>query len=170
MIFLSGFAPFQPTPGLALWSLVIFLLFWWLMSKYAFKPMMDGLKKREDNIASALGEAEKAREEMAKLKAENESILAEAREERAKILREAKETRDKIVTEAKEKAKEEASRIVTTAKVEIENEKQAAMVTVKNQVGNMATEIAEKILKKQLAGKEDHESFVNTLVKEIQLN
>ena len=152
MIFLAGFAPFQPTPGLALWSLIIFLLFWGLMSKFAFKPMMNGLKKRESDIKSALEEAQKAREEMANLKAENETILAEAREQRATMLREAKETKAAIISEAKDKAREEANRMTSTAKIEIENEKKAAMIEVKNDVGNMATEIAEKILRKELAG------------------
>jgi len=61
MIYLVSFAPFQPTPGLALWSLIIFLLFWFLMGKFAFKPIMQGLKKREDDIQSALDEAKKAK-------------------------------------------------------------------------------------------------------------
>lgn len=170
MIILAGFAPFLPNPGLALWTLVIFLLFWWLMSRYAFRPMMDGLRKREDNIKNALGEAERAREEMANLKAENEKILAEAREERATMLREAKETKTSIINDAKEKAKEEAQRISVTAKQDIENEKQAALLEVKNSVGMMATEIAEKIIRKELKGQQEHESFVNTLVNEIKLN
>jgi F-type H+-transporting ATPase subunit b len=170
MIFLAGFAPFQPTPGLALWSLIIFLLFWMLMSKYAFKPMMEGLKKRETDISDALAEAEKAREEMANLKAENEQILAEAREERALMLKEAKETKANIIAEAKEKAKEDALRITSSAKMEIENEKKAALTEVKNEVGMMATEIAEKILRKELKGQPEHESFVNTLVGEFKLN
>jgi len=170
MIFLAGFAPFQPSPGLALWSLIIFCLFWWLMSKYAFKPMMNGLKKRETDIKNALDQAEKAREEMANLKAENEKILAEAREERATMLKEAKETQNNIINEAKNKAKEEAQRITSSAKLEIENEKKAAITEVKNKVGMMATDIAEKILRKQLTGNTEHETFVNTLVDEINLN
>jgi len=170
MIFLAGFAPFQPSPGLALWSLIIFCLFWWLMSKYAFKPMMNGLKKRETDIKNALDQAEKAREEMANLKAENEKILAEAREERATMLKEAKETQNNIINEAKNKAKEEAQRITSSAKLEIENEKKAALTEVKNKVGMMATDIAEKILRKQLTGNTEHETFVNTLVDEINLN
>jgi F-type H+-transporting ATPase subunit b len=170
MITLAGFAPFQPTPGLALWSSIIFILFWWLMSKYAFGPIARGLSKREAHIKDALEEAEKAREEMSKLKAENEQILAEAREERATMLKEAKEAKNSIIAEAKEKAKEEATRISMTAKQEIENEKQAAITEVKNKVGIMATEIAEKIIKKELSGQSDHESFVNTLVNDIKLN
>lgn len=170
MIYLSSFSPFQPTPGLGLWSLLIFLAFWLIMGKYAFKPIANGLKKRESHIKDALKEAEKAREEMAKLKAENDQILAEAREERAKILQEAMDTKNAIVNEAKTKAKEEAQRIVTNAKMEIESEKQAALLEVKNQVGLLATDIAEKVLRKQLSGDGDHESFVGKLIDEIKLN
>jgi len=170
MIFLSSFSPLQPTPGLAFWSVVIFLIFWGLMAKYAFGPIARGLQKRESDIKNALGEAERAREEMANLKAENEKILAEAREERATMLKEAKEAKTSIINDAKEKAKEEAQRISMTAKQDIENEKQAALLEVKNSVGMMATEIAEKIIRKELKGQQEHESFVNTLVKEIKLN
>ncbi len=169
-MFLAGFAPFQPSPGLALWSLIIFCLFWAMMSKYAFKPMMEGLKTRENDIKNALEEAQKAKEEMASLKAENESILAEAREERAAMLKEAKDTKAAIINDAKEKAKEEANRMTSAAKMEIANDKKAAMMEVKNEVGGMATEIAEKILRKELKGSPDHESFVNTLVGEMNLN
>ncbi len=170
MIFLAGFAPFQPSPGLALWSLIIFILFWLLMAKYAFKPMMDGLKKRESSISDALAQAQTAREEMANLKAENEKILAEAREERAKMIKEAKDTSTSIVNDAKNKAKDEAQRIMTSAKLEIENDRNSALTQVKNQVGMMATNIAEKILKKELAGGAEHTTYVNKLVDEINLN
>lgn len=170
MIYLSSFSPFQPTPGLGLWSLIIFLAFWFIMAKYAFGPIAKALKKRESHIQDALMEADKAREEMAKLKAENDQILAEAREERAKILQEAMDTKNSIINEAKSKAKEEAQRIVTNAKIEIENEKQSALLAVKNQVGLLATEIAEKVIKKELSGQGDHESFVGKLIDEIKLN
>lgn len=170
MITLAGFAPFQPTPGLALWSFIIFCLFWWLMSKYAFKPIAEGLNKREQSIKDSLEEAQKAREEMASLKAENEKILAEAREERAAMMKEAKEAKNTIINDAKEKAKSEAQRIVTSATQEIANEKQAAIIEVKNKVGMMATEIAEKVIKKELKGQAEHESFVSQLVNEIKLN
>jgi len=170
MIFLLDFSPLQPNPGLALWSVIIFLLFWAIMAKYAFKPMAEGLAKREKNIKDALDEADKAREEMANLKAENEKILAEAREERAKMLKEAKDTKNNIIGEAKVKAKDEALRIMTSAKLEIESEKNAAITEVKNKVGMMATEIAEKILKKELSNNSEHEGFVSKLIDDINLN
>jgi len=171
LIFLSSsFAPFQPTPGLALWSLIIFLLFWGLMSKFAFRPIADALDKRNGDIQDALDEARKAKEEMANMKAENERILSDAREERSKILSDAKDMKAKIVNDAKDQAKVEANKIVSTAKSEIENQKLAAMTEVKNSAGLMALEIAEKVIKKELKGKSEHVDYVNTLVNGFNLN
>jgi len=170
MIILAAFAPFQPTPGLALWSLVIFLLFWWLMSRYAFKPIGSALKTRETDIQTALDEAKKAKSEMANLKAENERLLTEAREEKAIMLREAKDSGNKIVADAKDKAKLESSKLINSAKLEIDNQKKAALTEVKNKVGVMALDIAEKVIKRELKGNPEQEGFVNQLVKEINLN
>jgi F-type H+-transporting ATPase subunit b len=170
MIILAAFPPFQPTPGLALWSLVIFLLFWWLMSKYAFKPIASALKTRETDIQTALDEANKAKSEMANLKAENERLLTEAREEKAIMLREAKDSGNKIIADAKDKAKAESSKLINSAKLEIDNQKKAALTEVKNKVGVMALDIAEKVIKRELKGNPEQEGFVNQLVEEINLN
>ena len=67
-------------------------------------------------------------------------------------------------------AKVQAKKIVSDAKEQIENQKMAAMIEIKNSVGNMALEIAEKVLKKELQGNADQEKFVNTLVDEFNLN
>ena len=170
MISLVTFTPFQPTPGLAIWSLLIFLLFWYLVSKFAFKPIAEALEKREEDIQTAMDTAKKTREEMANMKAENEKLLAEAREERSKIIQEAKEIKNQMIAEAKEKAKEEANKIVSNAMNEIENQKRAAFAEVKNEIGVMALSIAEKVIKKELQGNANQEAFVNTLVKDIHLN
>ncbi len=170
MINLVTFTPFQPTPGLAIWSLLIFLLFWYLVSKFAFKPIAEALEKREEDIQTAMDTAKKTREEMANMKAENEKLLAEAREERSKIIQEAKEIKNQMIAEAKEKAKEEANKIVSNAMNEIENQKRAAFAEVKNEIGVMALSIAEKVIKKELQGNANQEAFVNTLVKDIHLN
>ncbi|MCZ2102004.1 MAG: F0F1 ATP synthase subunit B [Chitinophagales bacterium] len=170
MISLVTFTPFQPTPGLAIWSLLIFLIFWYLVAKFAFKPIAEALEKREEDIQSAMDTAKTTREEMANMKAENEKLLAEAREERSKIIQEAKEIKNQMITEAKEKAKEEANKIVANAMTEIENQKRAAFAEVKNEIGVMALSIAEKVIKKELQGDANQEAFVNTLVKDIHLN
>ncbi|MFT5165277.1 MAG: F-type H+-transporting ATPase subunit b [Saprospiraceae bacterium] len=170
IIFLADFSPIKPDFGLLFWTTFIFLLFWFMMSRFAFTPIKDALKKRSADIQQALDEAKKAREEMATLKSENEAILTEAREERSKILKEAKAAKDSIINEAKTKAKEEAQRIVTNAIAEIENQKNAALLDVKNQAGMMALAIAEKVIKRQLTGDSEQEKYANSLIDEIKLN
>ncbi|MEI4920525.1 hypothetical protein Q8G81_33735, partial [Klebsiella pneumoniae] len=86
-----------------------------LMSRFAFNPIAESLKKREMDIQNSLDEAKKAREEMANLQAENEKLLAQAREERSQILKEAKEAKDEIIAEAKERANTEYKRKVESA-------------------------------------------------------
>jgi len=140
------------------------------MAKFAFKPIAQALAKRENDIQDAIDQAKKAREEMANMKSENEKLLAQAREERAKILQEAKDIKNQMITEAKDKAKEEASKIVSNAMNDIENQKKAAIAEVKNELGNIALSIAEKVIRKELKGNAEQESYVNTLVKEINLN
>jgi len=170
MLSLSAFFPFQPTPGLAFWSLLIFLLFWFIMSKLAFKPIAEALSKRESDIQNAMDLAKKTREEMANMKAQNESLLTEAREERSKLLQEAKDMKTQIINEAKNKAKEQASKIVSSAMVDIDNQRKLAIDEVKKDMGVIALGIAEKVIRKELKGNAEQESFVNTLVKEINLN
>lgn len=170
MIFLLDFSPIKPDFGLLFWSTVIFGLFWLMIGKFAFRPIAEALKKRESDIQDSLDQAKKAREEMSNLKAENEELLKLAQEERQKILREAKEAKDAIVAEAREKAKDESKRIVAEAKELIENQKMAAIVDLKNQAGRMAIEIAEKIMRKDLAGDTEQEAFVKKLVDDTKLN
>jgi F-type H+-transporting ATPase subunit b len=170
MIFLLDFSVIKPDFGLIFWTTIIFLLFWWMMTKFAFRPISEALKKRESDIQNSLDEAKRTRQEMANLKAENEELLALAREERAKILKEAKDAGNNLIAEAKEKAKEEAQKIVANAKEQIEHQKMAAIVDLKNQVGKISIEIAEKVIRKELQDNTAQEEYVNGLVKEIKLN
>ena len=170
MFLLADFNVIKPDFGLIFWTTIIFGLFWWLIGKFAFKPIAQALRERENEIQGALDEAKKTREEMAQMRADNDQLLAEAREEKTKILNEAKKMKNEIIAEARNKAKEEAVKIVSNAKIEIENQKKAALVEVKNQVGNMALNIAEQVIRKELQGNKDHQTFVGKLVDEIKLN
>ncbi len=170
MIFLIDFTPIKPDFGLLFWTTIIFLLFWFIIGKFAFRPIAEALKRRESDIQNSLDEAKRVRQEMANLKAENEELLILAREERAKILKEAKDAGINLVEEAKAKAKVEAQKIVANAKEQIEHQKMAAITELKNQVGAMALEIAEKVLRKELRGDTAQEAYVNDLVKDIKLN
>ena len=170
MLFLGDFSVIKPDPGLLFWTTVIFLLFWYIMSRFAFKPIAEALKKREMDIQAALDEAKMARKEMANLQAENEILLNQAREERTQMLKEAKDLKDQIITEAKERANAEYKRKVESAIRDIENQKNAAMVDLKNKAGQMANDIAEKIIKKDLANNPEQVTYAKSLVDNIKLN
>ena len=169
-LFLADFSVIRPDPGLIFWTTLIFLIVWFVLGRFAFRPIQEALKKRENDIQTSLDEAKQTREDMANLKAENEQLLKQAQEERAKILREAKEAKESIIAEAKQKAKEEARKIVSSAKEEIENQKMAAIIEVKNQIGNMALDITEKLLRKELKSDTTQQKFVQDLVDEIKFN
>lgn len=160
------------TPGLGLifWQSVLFVLVLFFLAKFAWKPILNGLKERESTIEDALNTARQAKQEIESLKAANENLLQEARLERDKILRDAQQAASNIVAEAKDKASSEATKIVEGAKASIENEKQAALTEVKNVAANLSIQIAEKLLKKELENQSAQRELVNAYIKEANLS
>ena len=159
-----------PDPGLILWTLLAFLIVFFILGKYAWPAIIKGLAEREQGIADAITSAEKIKAEMATLKSENENLLAQAREERAGMIKDAKATADKMVADAKEKAKLEYDRILADAQLAINQQKMAALTEVKNQVGTLVVEVAEKILRKELSDKQQQEKYIKELAGDIKLN
>lgn len=159
-----------PSFGLIFWTLLAFLIVFFILKKFAWKPILKSLKDREESIAGSLATAEKVKAEMAQMKSENEALMAKAREERTAMLKEAKETKDKIISEAKDQAKAEAAKIMADVQSSIQQQKMAALTDVKNQVGNLVIEVAEKVLRRELANKGEQETFIKQLANEVKLN
>ncbi|MBS1753142.1 MAG: F0F1 ATP synthase subunit B [Ferruginibacter sp.] len=159
-----------PAFGLIIWTLLAFLVVFFLLKKYAWPMIINGLAEREKNIADSLATAEKIKLEMAQLKNDNEAILVKAREERATMLKEAKDTRDKMINDAKEEAKAAAAKIIADANASIHNQKMAALTEIKNQVGSLVLEVSEKVLRKELSNKAEQENYIKTLAAEVKLN
>jgi F-type H+-transporting ATPase subunit b len=159
-----------PGTGLIIWQLIIFVLLVFLLGKLAWKPILSSLKEREDSIQSALDQAEKAKVEMAALKADNEKLLKEAREERDKILRDARTAANRMQEEAQAAAKKSADRIIEDAKAVIQTEKQNALRDVRAQVAAFSLDIAEKLIKKNLSEDKAQKELVDSLIKDLKLN
>ena len=159
-----------PKLGLLLWTLVAFLVVFFILKSKAWPAIIKGLRDRENSINESLATAERVKAEMAQLQSENEQLLAKAREERAQMLKEARETKDRIINEAKDQAKTEANKIIAEAQAAINAQKMAALTDVKNQVGKLVSEVSEKVLRKELAGKEAQEAHIKGLVDEVKLN
>ncbi|MGF2414809.1 F0F1 ATP synthase subunit B [Ferruginibacter sp.] len=159
-----------PEIGLLFWTLLAFLIVFFILKKYGWPAIIKGLHDRETSITEALATAEKVKLEMAQLKNDNEALLAQAREERALLLKEAKETKDKIVNSAKDEAKVAAAKIIADAHAIILQQKMAALTDLKNQIGNLVIETSEKVLRKELSNKAEQESYIKTLASEVKLN
>lgn len=160
------------TPGLGLvfWTTVTFLLLVVLLRKLAWKPIIGAIKKRNETIDQALHAAEKAREEMSQLKADNEKLIREAQKERDVILAEARKMRDKIVEDASVKAREESERILQSARESIHFEKMAAMTELKNQIATLSLEIAEKIIQENLSQDAKQQELAQRMAGDISFN
>lgn len=159
-----------PGEGLIVWQLIIFVLLFLLLSRLAWKPIINSLHDRERSIQDALDTAEKARHEMSQLKSDNERLLQEAREERERILREAREVSIKMREEAQHEAKKISDKIVEDARAAINIEKQAAMKDIKVQVAMFSLEIAEKLMKKNLSTDKAQKELVESYVKDLKVN
>lgn len=156
-----------PAFGLIFWTLIAFLGAFFILKKFAWPAIINGLNEREKTIADSLATAERVKQEMAALKSENEALMVQAREERAQMLKEAKDTKDKIISEAKEQAKVEANKIIVDANNAIQNAKMAALTDVKNQIGNMVVEVAEKVIRRELNSNGDQEAYIRKLADDL---
>jgi F-type H+-transporting ATPase subunit b len=159
-----------PAIGLLFWQILIFGVVVFLLGKFAWKPVVNGLKEREASIDSALRMAEETRAEMAKLKANNEQLLAEARAERDKMIREAKNVTDKMIADAKDKATAESNRIMQDASEAMAQERVAVIAQMKKDVAALSIEIAEKVLRKELNDKKAQQTLVTDLIADAKLN
>jgi len=158
------------SPGLFIVQTILLLALILLLVKFAWKPILGSLNEREEGINRALASAENARKELQNLQANNDTLLKEARAERETMLKEAREIRETLINDAKEQAKVESDIIVKQAQEVIEGEKRAAVADIKSHVAGLSVAIAEKIIKQELANKEQQLSLVDTLLDDIKSN
>lgn len=156
--------------GLFFWQAFILLILIGLLVKFAWKPIMTAITEREEGILNALQAAENAKKDMQNLQADNEKLLAEARAERDTMLKEAREMKDKMVADAKAEAQAQGEKMIAQAKATIDSEKNAAMAELKSHVSTLSIEIAEKLLKEELANKEAQSKLVEKMLGDAKLN
>lgn len=156
--------------GLFFWQTVLFLALLFLLRKYAWKPILNAVNEREEKIADSLELAEKTKAEIETLKAQNADLLKEARAERDAMIKDAKVTATKMVEDAKAIAKEEGNKMIASAKSSINAEKAAAISELKTEVAGFAIDIAEKVVRGELASDGKQKALAEKLVEDINLN
>ncbi len=160
----------KPGIGLIFWMTITFSIVLFILSKFAWKPILNAIREREDSINSALNAAEEARKQMDALKSDNEKLLNQARGERDQMLKEANEIKESIIAQAKKSADEEGRKIIAKASEAIESAKLNAMNQLKTEVAILSVDLAEKVLRKKMEDRAQQEAFVNENLKSISLN
>ncbi len=159
-----------PDLGLVIWMTLTFLTVLFLLSKFAWKPILKMIDEREKSIEEALLSAEKAKQEMSRLSVNTELLLKEAQAEREAMLKSAKEVKEQIIAEAREKASSEAERLVGIARETINVERQKAISEIKSQVAFLSLEVAEKLVRQELSSNDKQVALAESLVAQAKLN
>jgi F-type H+-transporting ATPase subunit b len=159
-----------PETGTIIWSFLGFLITFFILAKFAWKPLMNGLKQRDNSIAQALLAAETAKKDVSMLHTESEKLLAEAKAERDKIMQEARALKESLIADAREHAKKEGHKLLEDARNAIKNERSAAIEDIKKQVAELSVSISEKILMHELADTDKQKELINKSIVEAKLN
>jgi F-type H+-transporting ATPase subunit b len=155
--------------GLFFWQSLLFLGLLFLLRSFAWKPILEAINERETSIKDALSSAEKAKEEMQAVQADNKRILQEARAEKEALLSDAKKAATEMVNQAKDSAQGEADKILAQAQETIQAEKEAALKELKTQVAGLSLDIAQKVLQQELSDADKQADLVAKLLKESKL-
>lgn len=159
-----------PDSGLLFWMVVAFLVMFIILAKFGFPVITKMVEDRKRYIDESLLKAREANEKLANIKSEGEQILREAREEQAKILQEAMATSKSIIKEARDKAGAEGQKMIDAAKEQINAEKELALRDIRSQVVSLSTDVAEKVLRKNLENQDKQLDYIDSLLNEMKFD
>ncbi len=161
---------FSGNLGNAVWTLVVFGTVLFVLGKYAWGPLLDVLQKREQFIHDSLAEAKKDRDEAEIRLAGYTSKLQEARGEASEIVEEGRRDAEVVKERIEEEAREESRKILDRAKREIDLAKQTAIKELYTSSATLATEMASRILRKELSAAEREKLVARSLDELDQLD
>ena len=150
----------QLDPGLFIWTILTFLILFGALAKYAWKPLLKALENRENMIRSSIADAEKAQQELETINQQSDNVLAKARAESQAILVDGKVAAEKVKEDTLNQAKEKATAIIESAEKQIQVEKDKAISEIKGEVANLAIQVAEKLIQKNL-NRDDNQSLID---------
>jgi len=157
----------QLDPGLYIWTIVVFLVLLGLLAKFAWKPLLEALEKRQESIRRSLDDAAKAKQELEQLHAESQRILAQARGEAETIIARTREDANRLRDEMRQKAQQEAANIVKNAEKQIELETARALQQIRHEAVDLSIAIASKLLQRNVS-KEDNERLIEDTFRQLE--
>ena len=157
---------FEPALDLTLWTIVVFLVLCFVLSRYAWKPMLAGLQQREHHILTAQEEAKSDREEAQRLREEVQRKLDGAAADVRDLLdhgrREAQRLQDDMMNKTRSEIQAERDRL----RREIETARDQALQSIMNRAGQLATLVSAKVIRRELTG-DDHRRLVDEALKDL---
>lgn len=159
-----------PESGLLFWMLLSFTIVFIILGKFGFPVITKMVNERKNYIQDSLDAAQKANEQLAKIKEKSDEILSSAKTEQVKILKEAADTRDRIVNEAREQAKIAGTKELDEVRKQIQAEKDQAIRDIRRQVAEISVDVAEKVLRDSLKDPKEQMSMIDRLVNEAMVS
>lgn len=157
---------FKGESALIIWTIISFGVLLLLLSKFALRPLLDLMEKREKRIRESLETAEHTRMEAERLLKEHEERLAKAREESQRIIAQGKKLGENMKQEIVEKAKEEASIMIEKAQLAIDKQRDEALSELQKKVASLSVDIASRIIDRSLSS-EDHQKLVDEYLSKV---
>lgn len=157
----------QPDPGLFIWTILTFLVLLALLAKFAWRPLLEALERRQATIRKALDDAEAARQELERLQAESARILREARAEADAIITQSRADAERLREEMRQRAKGEAEAIVRNAERQIQLEAGRALQQLRQEAADLSLLIASKLLQRNLT-REDNERLIEEALRQVE--
>lgn len=158
---------FTPDFGLIFWMFVSFAILFFVLWKWGWPAIMKGVSDRADLIDKGVEYAQNAKQQLDHAREEADKYIADARRQQADMLRDADRIKTQIIEEARSAAQVEAQKVMDAAKVQIEQQQKEAQHQFRNQVSDFALQIAEKVVKNQMADTKAQSKLVDTLLDEM---
>lgn len=156
-----------PDTGLLFWMVLSFGIVFFILAKYGFPVIIKMVEGRKVYIDQSLEVAREANEQLSKLKAEGEALVAAANKEQGRILKEAMGEREKIIYDARKQAELAAQKEIDEAKKQIQIEKEEAIRELRRQVAVLAVDIAEKVIREQLNDEKQQMEMIERMLEEV---
>ena len=159
---------FTPEFGLVFWMFVAFLCLYFILAKWAWPFIIKSMEERADLIDKGVTYAQEAKSHLDNAKAEADKLIAEARGEQAEILREATKMRNELIEKARSEASDEAKKVSLASQVSLEQARKEAEKQLCNEVGDLALQIAEKVIRKNIANDDAQRALVDQYLSEVE--
>jgi len=157
----------QPDPGLFIWTIVTFLVLLGLLAKFAWRPLLEALEKRQETIRKSLDDAQKAKEDLENLQRESEKIVRQARVEAEAIIAKGRTDAEHLADDVRQKARAEAEGIVKNAERDIQLATRRAVQDIRREAVDLSVTIASRLLERHVS-KEDNERLIEETLKQIE--